>query len=605
MFTTSDIKIGFGQKPGSPDVKFGSFSAEDEIEMKLFNDCVQVPWETNELTLNNFFFTEEELEVPNGNAEDAAEVAVVDEPVPEVVATFGNTSEESEPEVKPVTPIKTPALTPEKKSPKPAVTAVSVNKPKPAPVVQVPTEPIQTFPKPVAVNGQPKPSQSWNNLFKDKKSPAAKPAAPVAVKPAEVAAVPQTNGWKTVAPKVNGKSHHGMENGDVKKNGNVAAKDAEDLMATHLADRLNNINPVYKPQALIPRGIYNNNSNCFINSIVQALIACPPFLNFLKALPRYSADERPHSKTPILDVFVRLASEFKKLPYQDNSQRKEGEICQGKNLDINFLYDMLVETAPHKFKKGRQEDAVELLDYVENGIHEELVKITQQKPDKNNAATKMEEDENAEGDWEKVTKKSKGIPTRKDEHPQSPISDIFQGMISTCIMGNSKSHAILEPFFNFSLPITDCSTIKQAIDKYTSQEVVESHKRQRRLIDVLPPVFILQMNRFIYKNNKNVKINDEVKYKTELVIEKEHLTKRAVDRYDYRRRSYKLFAVLHHHGNMSSNGHYSTDVFHIGLKCWLRYDDEKVTELSRDQDVLKHDKNRTPYILFYRRTDLG
>ena len=85
----------------------------------------------------------------------------------------------------------------------------------------------------------------------------------------------------------------------------------------------------------------------------------------------------------------------------------------------------------------------------------------------------------------------------------------------------------------------------------------------------------------------------------------EHLTKRAVDRYDYRRRSYKLFAVLHHHGNMSSNGHYSTDVFHIGLKCWLRYDDEKVTELSRDQDVLKHDKNRTPYILFYRRTDLG
>merc|ERR1719354_487109 len=494
----------------------------------------------------------------------------------------------------PPTPSKSPLpAVAEKKSPK------VVSKPKVvAPKVNVPTGPIQTEPKPApVVNGAaPGVPKQWNTLFSNKTPQVAKPAPVKVVKPVEVKAVPkQQNGWKT-ASKMNGKSPN-LENGDCKMNGSSA----DDHQAAILADHIVNTRPIHKPQALIPRGILNQNSNCYVNSTLQCLIACPPLFYLLKNMPIYNKEDRPHSSTPVLDMFSRLFSEFRKLPYQDNNVRKEGEICLGKNLDPKFIYDKLIEIEPNNFKRGRQEDADEFLNFMLNGIHEEIVKITKEEE----KVDEVDADEYS-GDWEKVTKK-KGIQTRKDEQPKSPITDIFQGMISTSQhQHGQKPRAIQDPFFSFKLPISDVSTLTQAINKYTAQEVLQDHagpaKRVQNLIDVLPPIFIVQLKRFMYQNGKNVKINDEVKFKTELVIEKEHITKKARSMYDFKQRSYKLYAILHHHGNQCTKGHYSADVFHIGLKCWLRYDDEKVQEVK---DVLKHDENRTPYILFYRRTDLG
>lgn len=37
--------------------------------------------------------------------------------------------------------------------------------------------------------------------------------------------------------------------------------------------------------SLLPRGLTNRSNYCYINSILQALLACPPFYNLLKALP--------------------------------------------------------------------------------------------------------------------------------------------------------------------------------------------------------------------------------------------------------------------------------------------------------------------------------
>merc|ERR1719354_532321 len=448
----------------------------------------------------------------------------------------------------PPTPSKSalPAVA-EKKSPK-VVTATNVSKSKVvAPKVNVPTGPIQTEPKPApVVNGTaPGVPKQWNTLFSNKTPQVAKPAPVKVVKPVEVKAVPkQQNGWKTV-PKMNGKSPN-LENGDCKVNGSSA----DDHQAAILADHIVNTRPIHKPQALIPRGILNQNSNCYVNSTLQCLIACPPLFNLLKNMP---------------------------------------------------IYNKLIEIEPNNFKRGRQEDADEFLNFMLNGIHEEIVKITKEEE----KVDEVDADEDS-GDWEKVTKK-KGIQTRKEEQPKSPITDIFQGMISTSQhQHGQKPRAIQDPFFSFKLPISDVSTLTQAINKYTAQEVLQDHagpaKRMQNLIDVLPPIFIVQLKRFMYQNGKNVKINDEVKFKTELVIEKEHITKKARSMYDFKQRSYKLYAILHHHGNQCTKGHYSADVFHIGLKCWLRYDDEKVQEVK---DVLKHDENRTPYILFYRRTDLG
>lgn len=52
--------------------------------------------------------------------------------------------------------------------------------------------------------------------------------------------------------------------------------------------------------SLLPRGLTNRSNYCYINSILQALLACPPFYNLLKALP-HSINPSKHSPSPLID----------------------------------------------------------------------------------------------------------------------------------------------------------------------------------------------------------------------------------------------------------------------------------------------------------------
>jgi hypothetical protein len=61
--------------------------------------------------------------------------------------------------------------------------------------------------------------------------------------------------------------------------------------------------------------------------------------------------------------------------------------------------------------------------------------------------------------------------------------------------------------------------------------------------------------------------------------------------------------VVYHHGNSATGGHYTTDVFQIGLNGWLRIDDQTVKVINQYQ-VVKPPADRTAYLLYYRRVDL-
>jgi ubiquitin carboxyl-terminal hydrolase 10 len=52
--------------------------------------------------------------------------------------------------------------------------------------------------------------------------------------------------------------------------------------------------------SLLPRGLTNRSNYCYINSILQALLACPLFYNLLMALP-YSKNPSRHSASPLID----------------------------------------------------------------------------------------------------------------------------------------------------------------------------------------------------------------------------------------------------------------------------------------------------------------
>ena len=44
----------------------------------------------------------------------------------------------------------------------------------------------------------------------------------------------------------------------------------------------------YGQHSTKPRGLCNKNNSCFVNAILQALLACPPYYNLMKSLPKES-----------------------------------------------------------------------------------------------------------------------------------------------------------------------------------------------------------------------------------------------------------------------------------------------------------------------------
>ena len=64
-------------------------------------------------------------------------------------------------------------------------------------------------------------------------------------------------------------------------------------------------------------------------------------------------------------------------------------------------------------------------------------------------------------------------------------------------------------------------------------------------------------------------------------------------------------AVVYHHGKAATGGHYTTDIYHIGVNGWIQFDDSTVRKLPQGRDeTFKHVPNRVPYLLYYRRCDL-
>jgi len=132
---------------------------------------------------------------------------------------------------------------------------------------------------------------------------------------------------------------------------------------------------------------------------------------------------------------------------------------------------------------------------------------------------------------------------------------------------------------------------------------------QQILIETLPPVLVLHLKRFHYDTSASgvVKIGKQVTFGPELEIPSEALSSGYRSAQPTR---YKLFAVVYHHGQSASGGHYTLDVLHPNRggdskvrEGWIRIDDELVSDL-RVQDVFgTHLDGRCAYLLFYRRVN--
>lgn len=460
------------------------------------------------------------------------------------------------------------------------------------------------------------PAKSWASLFHDSKPSSSSPMAYVETKCSPPVPSPLA-------------SEKQME----VKEGLVPV--SEDPVAIKIAELLETVTLVHKPVSLQPRGLINKGNWCYINATLQALVACPPMYHLMKFIPLYSKVQRPCTSTPMIDSFVRLMNEFTNMPVPPKPRQALGDkivrdIRPGAAFEPTYIYRLLTVIKSSLSEKGRQEDAEEYLGFILNGLHEEMLSLkkllspTHEKHCVSNGpGSHLIEDEEledtgegSEDEWEQVGPKNKTSVTRQADFVQTPITGIFGGHIRSVVyQQSSKESATLQPFFTLQLDIQSdkIRTVQDALESLVARESVQGYTTKtkqevevsrRVTLEKLPPVLVLHLKRFVYEKTGGCqKLVKNIEYPVDLEISRELLSPGVKNKNFKCHRTYRLFAVVYHHGNSATGGHYTTDVFQIGLNGWLRIDDQTVKVINQYQ-VVRPSADRTAYLLYYRRVDL-
>ena len=147
------------------------------------------------------------------------------------------------------------------------------------------------------------------------------------------------------------------------------ASPEEREMAAYLVEySLNHVAP-----AFLPRGLTNRSNWCFVNAILQALLACPPFYNLMKNLPTVPGLKSGKSSTPMIGEFsqtsghivnsllryvdsvVEFVNEMAPLEAMNKNQkkdkaRKKEDLPTGNALEPSYVYKTLLQLESETFK---------------------------------------------------------------------------------------------------------------------------------------------------------------------------------------------------------------------------------------------------------------
>lgn len=99
-----------------------------------------------------------------------------------------------------------------------------------------------------------------------------------------------------------------------------------------------------KVQFLEPRGLSNIGQICYLNSVLQVLLYCQPFYDFLDQASRKAAHSFK-SDTPVLDAMIMFMREFKVIGSAETTEqlckrlKKEDLEHYGDSFSPEFVYD--------------------------------------------------------------------------------------------------------------------------------------------------------------------------------------------------------------------------------------------------------------------------
>lgn len=370
-----------------------------------------------------------------------------------------------------------------------------------------------------------------------------------------------------------------------------------------------------RPVSLLPRGLTNRSNYCYVNAILQALIACPPFYNMLKALPYQT--RRGKSSTPVIDSLVELCYEFSPLaPGSTRGGRGAGSgsapaVPAGPPLEGGAGQRVLRALRPFPgSQEGRQEDAEEFLGCLLNSLNDEMLELIKLvEPEEPRAAGAGPPGPAAGGEadddeWKVMGPRNRGAVERRWAARRTPVADIFRGR-TRLRLHRAAHHDVtdaVQPFFTLQLDIERANSVKDALELLAGKDTLEgvSDAWQQLSLEQLPVVLLLHLKCFqLDADGHTAKIVKNIDFPIDLKIDPKIMSSKL--KYTSKQRIYKLFAVVYHEGVEAVKGHYLTDTFH-GQVGWIRYDDSTVTQVS-DAAVLKPKPPRMPYLLMYRRHD--
>lgn len=339
------------------------------------------------------------------------------------------------------------------------------------------------------------------------------------------------------------------------------------------------------------RGLINCGNSCFINVVLQALLACHAFRAMLHENDSYSVPERDDG---LLAKFVRLEREM--CTTESEASGGDDDDVSEEPLLPDWFYDVFPSSAPIR-ASGSQEDAEEFLTYILNALHEEMI------PSKDgmNGIANGHDSVNGEG-WEQMTRRGKSVEIRGGEFVASCITRIFGGQLrSEVTRGRGKPSVTREPFFELSLDIESglIRDVQHALQAYFEPEYLDDYTttnggdntptaRKQVLLEQMPRVLILHLKRFSH-NTATGALNKVARMMNFPEI------LRVPERLVYGRGTggvYRLVAVVTHVGKELAGGHYTCDV--RWGDGWVSCDDSKVLRTALAKVARKQ-----AYLLFY------
>ncbi|KAI9023265.1 hypothetical protein DFJ74DRAFT_619482 [Hyaloraphidium curvatum] len=508
----------------------------------------------------------------------------------------------------PTSPTSAPAVTPSPASPEvpAAVPAASPTPPISSSSATSAASPSGPTPEPTA----PRPQSAASSAAAAARSPEPQPqptavspppkepkepeeAAPEPAPPQKQPPPPKAKSWADLVRPANG--------APVRQPGRSVPAGTQQGPREALAAVLRDFQPSanLKPEPIQPRGLINNGNMCYMNSVLQPLVYCPPFLRLFR---RIAAAPAPPPRT-LSDAVLTFSREFRGPATSPDS----GLEVFGEAFAPEYVYDALHRTQKMDTKKGRQEDAEEWFGYLLHGLHDEFVAAM-------NASERPAQElfpEEAAGEleqWQEVGPRNRTANTRSLSLGESPVSRIFGGKWRSVIRAPGQKDSItVEPFQTLPLDISSDSirTIEDALSNFSAPETIPGFESSTKgkvnatkqsFVDRLPPVLILHLKRFVFASGHGVrKLHKRVGFGSTLEIDPAILSPAARNPPPPK---YRLFAVVYHLGQAAGGGHYTCSVLRSSGE-WLHIDDQAIERTTEDEVVAAARPGYDPYLLFY------